>query len=87
MRDFVQVIYVARIGDGGKSVRHALKPSTDSQEGVGHCQGHCPGHICSQNWKRQEKHGQWWKSTGNGGRSIRYSLNSSTDSQKSVGHF
>ena len=66
-----------------------MKPSTDSQEGVGHCQGNCQGcclgHICCHNWRWQEKHWQQWKSTGDGGRSVRHCLEPSTDSKEGVG--
>ena len=67
--------------------RHALKPSTDSQEGVGHCKGHCPGHTCCQNWQWREKHGQLWKSVGDGRKSVRHCLEPSTDSKEGVGRF
>ena len=62
-----------------------MKPSIDSQESVGHCKGHCPGHTCCQNWRWQEKHGQWRKSAGNGGKSVRHCLEPSTDNKEGVG--
>ena len=64
-----------------------MKPSTDSQEGIGHCKGHCSGQTWCQNWQWREKHGQQRKSVGDGGKSVRHCLEPSTDSKEGVGCF